>query len=279
MPLAFEVAAKTDVGCVRVRNEDTFGYDTGCGAFVVCDGVGGQAAGGVASKIAVETILDHLKEPGRELGHSSAETGEGISARARLLGKAIQATNQAVREAANRAEGHAGMACTIACALVEDCFVSIGHVGDTRVYRIYHGKIQQLTRDHSLVTEQVRLGIISPEKAKASDLRNVLLRALGSEEMVTPDLDDLLAQSGDILVLASDGLTTKLSEQEILQTVLAAATLEQACVDLVQSAKNTGGEDNITCLLIRFVSQPWYRNYFRRSLFGEPNHGKTVSQV
>ena len=279
MSLHCEVSAKTDVGCVRIRNEDSFGYDTASGIFVVCDGVGGQAAGDRASKIAVDSILNYLRTRKQECDKFATATEGYLSPRARILGEAIQVSNQAVWEAAKQDSREAGMACTLACAFVDDRFFAIGHVGDTRVYLIRGDTIQRLTRDHSLVEEQVRLGFMTRETADTSAARNVILRALGSEETVRPDLDELLASSGDFLLLASDGLTTMVGEQEILQTVTAAGKLEEACSGLIQLAKRAGGIDNITCLLIRFSSQPWYRTVFRRVCFREPKNGKTVSQI
>jgi serine/threonine protein phosphatase PrpC len=193
---------------------------------------------------------------------------EDISERARVLGEAIQLANTAIREAACRDEAQAGMGSTIVCVLVDQNFFSVGHVGDSRVYLIRGGAIQQLTQDHSLVTQQVGLGFISAEQAKKSRLQNVITQALGSEDPVEPDLDDMMAVSDDVLVLASDGLTRTLSDQEILTAVTAADGLQHACDDLIQSAKDAGGEDNITCMLIRFVELQWYETCLRRFRIG-----------
>ena len=147
--------------------------------------------------------------------------------------------------------------------LVDQDLFSVGHVGDSRVYLIREDAIQQLTQDHSLVAQQTQLGLISPEEAKTSKLQNVITQALGSEDTVTPDLDDMVAISDDVLVLTSDGLTGALSDKEIMQTVNSAASLGQACENLIQSAKLAGGTDNITCLLIRFIESPWYQTCLR----------------
>jgi serine/threonine protein phosphatase PrpC len=267
--LAFDVAAKTDVGCVRVSNEDNFGYDLDHGIFIVCDGMGGQAAGEVASKIAVDSLLKYFREVAQNKARTNANiTLEDISERARVLGEAIQLANTAIREAACRDEAQAGMGTTVVCVLVDQNFFSVGHVGDSRVYLIRGGAIQQLTQDHSLVTQQVGLGFISAEQAKKSRLQNVITQALGSEDPVEPDLDDMMAVSDDVLVLASDGLTRALSDQEILAAVTAATGLQHACDDLIQSAKDAGGEDNITCMLIRFVELQWYETCLRRFRIG-----------
>ncbi len=269
MSIAFEVAAKTDVGCVRFSNEDNFGYDLDSGIFIVCDGMGGQAAGEVASRLAVDSVLNYFREVPKNKARTHANVElENISERAMLLAEAIQLANTTIREAACRDERHAGMGSTVVCVLVDQNFVSVGHVGDSRVYLIRGGAIQQLTQDHSLVTQQVRLGFISAEQAKKSRLQNVITQALGSEDTVEPDLDDMMAVSDDVLVLASDGLTRALSDQEILARVTAAAGLQYACDDLIQSAKDAGGKDNITCLLIRFVERQWYETCLRRFRMG-----------
>jgi serine/threonine protein phosphatase PrpC len=263
LSLAIEVAAKTDVGCVRVNNEDSFGYDLDRGIFVVCDGIGGHASGEVASKLAVESILTYCRQlPHRTIGHADEST-TGLSEGALILEEAIQLANTAICEAACEDERHAGMGSTIVSVLVDQDLFSVGHVGDSRVYLIREDTIQQLTQDHSLVAQQTRLGLISPQEAKTSKLQNVITQALGSEDTVAPDLDDMIAISDDVLVLTSDGLTGALSDKEIMETVNAAASLTRACESLIQLAKLAGGTDNITCLLIRFVETPWYQTCLR----------------
>jgi serine/threonine protein phosphatase PrpC len=278
MSLAIQVAAKTDVGCVREGNEDNFGYDTGRGIFVVCDGMGGHSAGEIASKIAVETLLGYFDD-----GHQKASAlpldkpSENVSKRARNLGEAIQLANDAIRAAACRDQEQAGMGSTIACVLVDDIFVSIGHVGDSRVYLVREGAIQQLTQDHSLVMQHVRLGLISQENAEESELQNVITRALGPAEIVEPDLDEMIAASDDVFVLASDGLTRVLADQVILEVVTAAVDIKYACNHLIQLAKEAGCDDNITCLLIRFVEERWYQTCLRKFRTWGTDNGKAVS--
>jgi serine/threonine protein phosphatase PrpC len=278
MSFAIQVAAKTDVGCVREGNEDNFGYDTRRGIFVVCDGMGGHSAGEVASKIAVETLLGYFQEGPQEASALAlTKPAENVSERARNLGEAIQLANKAIRAAACRDQEQAGMGSTIACVLVDDIFVSIGHVGDSRVYLVREGGIQQLTQDHSLVMQQVQLGLISPENAEESKLQNIITRALGPAEMVEPDLDEMIAASDDIFVLASDGLTRVLGDQVILDVVTAAVDLKYACNQLIQLAKEADCDDNITCLLIRFVEERWYQTCLRKFRTWGTDNGKAVS--
>ncbi len=258
MSLTVEVAGKSDVGCVRQNNEDNFGYDTRYGIFVVCDGMGGMAAGEVASKLAVDAILNYFR--GTKDGQPApVEPRESLSVRANQLANAIQLANQAVHAAAQADESRSGMGSTVVAALVEDSFFSVGHVGDSRVYLVRNGAIQQLTNDHSLVMEQVRRGLITLDEARKSEMQNIIIRALGSDDTVQSDLDDMIALAGDVLLLCSDGLTRHVEDEELLAVITGAESLEQACDQLIRAAKDAGGDDNITCLLVRLVPQPWYR--------------------
>lgn len=263
--MLLEVAGRSDVGCVRANNEDNFGYDTRYGIFVVCDGMGGQAAGEVASKIAVDTVLKYFRdEAGRETGEHPLPGGDGRSARAKAMQTAIKRANRAIFEASSSKPGRSGMGSTIAAMMVESDFFTIGHVGDTRVYLVRENRIEQLTNDHSLVAEHVRRGLMTKEQANRSEVQNVLLQALGSED-VDPDLDDFAAAHEDIVLICTDGLTRHVSEENIQKILQAAANPKVACDALIEAARLKGGEDNITCLVVRFVEQNWYK----RALWGD----------
>jgi protein phosphatase len=264
MALQLEVAGRSDVGCVRENNEDNFGYDTRHGVFVVCDGMGGQAAGEVASKVAVDTVLKYFRdEAGRETSEQSINT-DPAHARAKAVQTAITRANKAIFEASSTKPGRTGMGSTIAAVLVEGDFFTVGHVGDTRVYLVRQGTIEQLTNDHSLVAEHVRRGLMTKEQANRSEVQNVLLQALGSED-VDPDLVDFAAAHEDILLICTDGLTRHVAEEKIKNIVAAAANPKVACDALIEQARLLGGEDNITCLVLRFVEQGW----LKRALWGE----------
>ncbi len=263
MSYSVEVAGKSDIGCVRTNNEDNFGYDTRYGIFIVCDGMGGQLAGEVASKMGVDTVLTYFRESAQN-GHYPmiGKVYEGVSDRAQALASAIQLANSAIHEAAEANKARSGMGSTIVAVHVEKTFFAIAHVGDSRIYLVRSNTIQQLTNDHSLVMEQVRRGLISLAEAQASDMQNIIIRALGSEENVEPDLDDMVAFPGDVLLLASDGLTRHLDEDKLLETVTQNSSLDAACDGLIEAAKKAGGDDNITCLLVRVIETPWYRRLF-----------------
>src|SRR5215831_2315924 len=221
MTLAVEVAGKTDVGCVRANNEDNFGYDSRYGIFVVCDGMGGQAAGEVASKMGVDILLDYFRQdsvsgPHHGNGQPPAEPPGNLSP-ARALDQAIHLANHKIYEAGQQESGRSGMGSTIVAALVGGHALTIGNVGDSRIYLIRQCEIQQLTEDHSLVMEQLRQGYITREQAQQSEMQNVILRALGSEEELEVDVEDLVAMPGDLILMTSDGLTRHLDDQEILK--------------------------------------------------------------
>ncbi len=165
MKLLIQAAAMTDVGVVRTNNEDNFGYDLRHGIFVVCDGMGGQAAGEMASKIAVETVLNHYDRSADDRAHRCLAVASGtFRERANKLADAIQLANQAIHQAAAQHPQQAGMGSTIVAVSAWGSRFSIAHVGDSRIYLIRRGGIQQLTNDHSLVMEQVRRGLITPKR-------------------------------------------------------------------------------------------------------------------
>jgi protein phosphatase len=256
MALAIQAAAKTDVGLVRTNNEDNFGYDIRHGIFVVCDGMGGQAAGELASKIAVDTVLNHFCRDPHESQVQVVGRGFGeVSERANKLANGIQLANQAIHEAAAQNSDRSGMGSTIVAVYVQGSQFSIANVGDSRIYLVRGEAIQQLTSDHSLVMEQVRRGIITVEQAQRSRMQNVILRALGSEESVEPDLADHEFAAGDMLLLCSDGLSRYVKEDAMVEAINSAASLEKACDELIASAKTGGSDDNITCMLLRAVDQ------------------------
>ena len=273
MTLAVEVAGKTDPGRVRANNEDNFGYDSRYGIFVVCDGMGGQAAGEVASKMGVDILLDYFRQdsgsgPHHGNGQPPAEAPGNLSPAARALDQAIHLANHKIYAAGQQDSGRSGMGSTIVAALIRGHALTIGNVGDSRIYLIRQGEIQQLTQDHSLVMEQVRQGYITREQAQQSEMQNVILRALGSEEKLEVDVEDLVAMPGDLILMTSDGLTRHLDDQEILKIITASSSLERMCGDLIQAANQRGGDDNITCLLLRIVEQPWYKAIFNKLFSG-----------
>lgn len=274
MALAVEVAGKTDVGCVRTNNEDNFGFDSRYGIFVVCDGMGGQAAGEVASKMGVDILLDYFRN--RPPDAAKSLNGQKGSSGVQNLANAIQLANKTIFQAGQQHNGRNGMGSTIVAALVRGNSLAIANVGDSRIYLVRQGTIQQLTQDHSLVMEQVRRGYITLEQAQQSEMQNIILRALGSEEAVEADIEDLVTVPGDILIMASDGLTRYVPDEDILKIVQGPRGLQQACGELVKKARECGGDDNITCLLVRIVDRPWYQKILGKLFFGGPQWQNSI---
>jgi serine/threonine protein phosphatase PrpC len=261
MSFVIQAAGATDIGLVRKNNEDNFGYDLRNGIFVLCDGMGGQQAGELASQIGVETVLRFYDQPSSAAGDGAMV--EGVSKRAAGLATAIQLANQAIHETGMKHASAAGMGSTIVAVAVDGGLFSIANVGDSRIYLIRRNEVLQLTHDHSLVMEQVRRGLMTMEQAEQSKMQNVIVRALGTDETVEPDLADHEFAADDVLLLCSDGLSRYVKEPEMAEAVTE-ESLEKACSRLIDAAKTGGSDDNITCLLIRALHSSWKDRFFGR---------------
>jgi protein phosphatase len=239
--LHYSAAAVTDRGRKRPSNEDAFGFSVEDGVFAVCDGMGGAAAGEIASSLAVDEVLRVFD--GRFTGQTAPmpQLGE----------EAIVAANDAIYTRSQRNYRLSGMGTTLVFLVVEGARVWILNVGDSRCYRLRNGCLEQLTLDHSLVEEQVRLGRMSRAEALRSPLRNVITRALGTQCRVTPDTFELQAEPGDLFLLCSDGLTRELTDVTIESLLNAKLDLDDLNAELVRAANKAGGHDNITCVLVR----------------------------
>jgi serine/threonine protein phosphatase PrpC len=239
----YTAAAVSDRGRKRPSNEDAYGFSVEAGVYVVCDGMGGAAAGEIASTIAVDEILRLLTQRDRESKSLPDATHHAISA-----------ANEAIFTRAQRNHRLNGMGTTLVVLAAHEQHVWVLNIGDSRCYRLRHGQLEQLTRDHSLVEEQVRLGRMTPREALHSPLKNVITRALGTQAQVTPDVFEMEAETGDLFLLCSDGLTRELSDRAIESILSRDLPLETLSAQLVEDAKKAGGHDNITCLLVRAQS-------------------------
>src|SRR5215471_14707190 len=262
MSFVIQAAGMTDIGLVRKNNEDNFGYDLRHGIFVVSDGMGGQQAGELASQIAVDTVLGFYRDT-PDTTSDGVTRFEGVSQRAADLASAIQLANQTIHEAGAKDLSIAGMGSTIVAVVVAGNQFSIANVGDSRIYLVRKTEIAQLTQDHSLVMEQVRRGLMTLEEAENSRMQNVIVRALGTDDTVEPDLADHELSGEDVLLLCSDGLSRYVKEDQLSETV-SQESLETACTELIEAAKAGGSDDNITCLLIRATPSSWKDRFFAR---------------
>ena len=237
----YTAAAVTDRGRKRPSNEDAFGFSVEAGVYVVCDGMGGAAAGEIASSLAVDEVLRLLKSRKQE---NEAELPAAAES-------AVTAANEAIFSRAQRNHRLNGMGTTLVVMTTQEQHVWILNIGDSRCYLMRQGKLEQLTQDHSLVEEQVRLGRMTPREALHSPLKNVITRALGTQSQVRPDVFKLEAEPGDIFLLCSDGLTRELTDDTIEALLNCDLQLDALAARLVEAAKKAGGHDNITCMLVR----------------------------
>jgi serine/threonine protein phosphatase PrpC len=234
------VDALSDVGCVRTNNEDAYGYDSELGIFVICDGMGGMAAGEVASSNSVAALVNTFAE--------SAGTALPVSTR---LQQAVHTANTTVWTMGQLPE-HKGMGTTAVAAALDGQKLIIANVGDSRAYAFQNGLATQITVDHSYINELIRNGTLTRENAHLADLHgyeSVITRAIGVSETVEPDYYSIDLTPGTQILIATDGLTRYLNGDEIA-TILQVTPFESTCANLIDLAKRRGGHDNITCLLL-----------------------------
>lgn len=249
--MVIAVGAKTDVGLKRSHNEDNLRVDPDLGLYIVCDGMGGSNAGEVASRLAVETIQQHFRE-----AHDNADLplvgdyDRQFSAKTNRLASAIRLANQVIRREAKDQTGQEGMGTTVVSVAFNGPVLSIAHVGDSRIYLVRGEEIKPLTADHSLVAEQVRRGMMTEEEAERSPQKNIITRALGVDETVDVELDEIPLMQGDEILLCSDGLTRGVKPTEILDAIRREKEPQAASDRLIELANAAGGLDNTTVVLV-----------------------------
>ena len=252
--LHIEVGSKTDVGCVRGNNEDSYRVVPPLNLFVLSDGMGGEAHGEVASRTAVDITVTYCQEasgdgwipPNRQLRPD-------LSEKTNCLMSAAHLANRKIYEAALNDPTLRGMGATFIAAWLEDSHLSLVHVGDSRAYLLRSNVLARLTADHTLVAEQIRRGIVTPEQAEKSTMQNVLIRALGPQEEVELDARECQLVPQDILLLCTDGLTRMVPEAEIADTLLSNPSAQEAAGRLVALANQHGGEDNVSVIVLRIL--------------------------
>ena len=248
-----DIASLSHPGMVRAHNEDTVFADAAAGIAVLADGMGGYSAGEVASGIAVNVVSNGMMpelKSGREL--TKVDIQSGLTHGALLLQQQIAAANKGIYEAAQTRPECAGMGTTIVAAVFHGNRVSIAHIGDSRCYRLRGGRFEQLTRDHSLLQEQIDSGQITADQARFSLHKNLVTRALGIEAIVPADISEYRVEPDDIYLLCSDGLTDMV-DTEVVHGIVdeQRTTLEVAASQLIELANQNGGRDNISVILTR----------------------------
>jgi serine/threonine protein phosphatase PrpC len=256
----------SDVGRVRTNNEDCYKIVEPLNLFVLSDGMGGEVHGEIASAMAVETVVKHcLDAQTNPAAQVIGAVQPYWSARTKHLATSVHLANRTIFKAAEKNPDHRGMGATLTAAWIDGAKLSIAHVGDSRAYLLRSGSLLQLTRDHSLVAEQVRRGILTAAEAEESNMQSVLLRALGAQAAIEVDAEEHILFPRDVLLLCSDGLTRMVTEPEIAGTLQAETDLARAAEKLVALANERGGPDNITVLTVRLEkdSKGWF-SWLRR---------------
>lgn len=257
----FEYFCLTDTGQMRDNNEDAVAVDDANQIAVLADGMGGYNAGEVAAAMATSFVT-------AELGRWIADGGARASTRElrRAMEVCVDNANRSIFNAANANPQYAGMGTTLVMGVFLTPRILIGHLGDSRCYRLRQGALVQLTRDHSLLQEQIDEGLLTPEQAQFATHKNLVTRALGVEDAVLLEVSEYRAEVGDLFLMCSDGLTDMLSDEHITATLVGAGTLEEKCHALVDAANDCGGRDNISVILAQARSKAARRGLLSRML-------------
>jgi len=254
---SLQSASQTDPGRVRDHNEDCIESRPEIGLFVLADGMGGYNAGEVASGMATSLIADGLQEAWlpRDIGRLGREDAKALSER--LIREQIGRANSAIFTTSQNNPECAGMGTTLVVCLFFDNFLTVAHIGDSRLYRLRGEAMEQVTRDHSLLQEQLDSGLITPDEAKLSQNKNLVTRALGIDPTVDPEIHVYETRVDDTYLLCSDGLSDMVDDEEIRLTLITLKTNPSLTVQqLVQAANDNGGRDNISAMLTR-VTEPF----------------------
>ena len=253
---ALEIVVKTDSGRVRGHNEDAVFANPNLGIVILADGMGGYNAGEVASGMATTVLASELESAFATTPPHALDRGSGKSYAHACLRDKIASTNLAIHAASESQMQLAGMGTTLVAALFHDNQVTVAHVGDSRLYRLRGDELSVVTRDHSLLQEQIDSGLISREDARYSQNRNLVTRALGVDPVVEAEINDYPVFPGDIYLLCSDGLNDMVEDEEIqltLQTL--SANLELAATQLIEMANDNGGRDNVSVILVKVLRE------------------------
>jgi serine/threonine protein phosphatase PrpC len=259
----------TDVGRVRTNNEDSFRIVEPLNLFILSDGMGGEAHGEIASSLAVETVEKYCSQQAESKEDSGATlhgtTSNSWMPQTKMLQNAVFQANLSIYHSAQKHPEQRGMGATLTTGWINGDKLSLAHVGDSRAYLLRTGSLQQLTNDHSLVAEQVRRGILTPQQAEESEMQSVLLRALGANPEVEVEIDEIGLLPRDVLLFCSDGLTRMVTEPEIAGSLQAETDPLSAARKLIDLANERGGLDNVTVIVasVQDESKGWF-SWLRR---------------
>jgi PPM family protein phosphatase len=253
---ALEIATCTDPGMVRSHNEDSVAADPANGLVVLADGMGGYNAGEVASGMATTVIVTEMRQLLTGVKPHDVDKGSSEEIAARLVREQVLKANTSIFQAAQSQPQYAGMGTTLVVGLFYDNRVLVAHLGDSRLYMLRDGKFKQVTRDHSLLQEQIDSGIITAEQAKKAAHKNLVTKALGIDPVVEPEIHEYATKPGDVYLLCSDGLCDMVEDDDIGMTLQAlGGNLKLAAQQLVQMANDNGGRDNVSVILVRVLRE------------------------
>jgi protein phosphatase len=249
-----EIASCTDPGMVRSHNEDSIASDPVNGLVVLADGMGGYNAGEVASGMATTVITTEIQQLLAKTQPFQIDEETKAPVAGRMIREQVLKANTSIYQAAQSQPQYAGMGTTLVVCLFYDNKMTVGHLGDSRLYMLRDGKFSQVTRDHSLLQEQIDSGIITAEQAKHAAHKNLVTKALGIDPSVEPEVREYDARPGDVYLLCSDGLCDMVEDEDIGMTLSAlGGNLKLAAQQLVQMANDNGGKDNVSVILVRVL--------------------------
>jgi protein phosphatase len=265
-----EIATCTDPGMVRSHNEDSIAADPVNGLVVLADGMGGYNAGEVASGMATTVIVTEMRQILANAKPYDVDSANNEEIAGRLVRDQVLKANSSIYQAAQSQSQYAGMGTTLVVCLFYDNRMLVAHLGDSRLYMLREGNFSQVTRDHSLLQEQIDSGIITPEQAKKAQHKNLVTKALGIDPTVEPEIHEYPTKSGDIFLLCSDGLCDMVEDEDIAMTLqtLGKGNLKLAAQHLVQMANDNGGRDNVSVILVRVLREYPGRRGVMGKVFG-----------
>ncbi len=261
-----QLHGQTDTGSVRDHNEDAIVYDDDIALAILADGMGGHRGGEMASAITISTVLEEITDKVKNLTVGETDNDTGYSAESLIVQEAINLANKNVHDSSESNAQYRGMGTTIVVVMFYDNRFTVAHVGDSRLYRLRDGELEQITSDHSLMREMIDRGLYTPEEARKSLNNNLITRAIGIDSKVQVDIQEDIAMVNDIYLLCSDGVTDMI-EDDLIKSVMIenSENLEKAASEIIRLANEHGGKDNISALLAKPIkSFPAKNSLFSR---------------